>query len=88
MSFTPQEYEQLGRHWLHAVGTAAAMGHTSAAGLADYVNPEDLPPLGRLVLDSFSATRADAAGKEARAHMAAFVAESDTLDLIGEAVTR
>lgn len=88
MSFTPEEYEQLGRYWHNAVGTAAALGHVSAAGLADYVDADGLPPLGQLVLDSFTATRCDAHGELARERMAAFIAGTDTLDMIGDAVTR
>ena len=86
--FTPEEYQEIGRYFVNAIGTAQMLGHDSPATLQPYIDAglRDSTPLLALVLDAFEATLAGYRGEAARAKMLAFAQTDSLLDAIAEAM--
>lgn len=89
---TPADFERIGRALVGAACTMVILGHEGPGGMADYVNPDDMPGWQeRFVLDMVALThgigRSDR--KEAaldRVH--GFVWQSGQMDEAAEAMSR
>ena len=69
-------YDLIGRAFVQALCGAQSLGHVSAAGLADYVNPDDLSEEGQIVWAAFVSTRLDGHAVPARKMVSDWLATS------------
>jgi hypothetical protein len=69
-------YDRIGRAFVQALCGAQSLGHVSATGLADYVNPDDISEEGRLVWAAFASARLDSHAGTGRQMVAEWLATS------------